>query len=308
MKTRYILIGLLTVGSMAMAGSVTIPHSFSADTTAKAAEVNDNFSAVKSAVNDNAGKITSNKNNIQGNANDIAANANEIATNQTDIAEKQKRVNGTCPAGQSIQSIAADGTVTCEVDDNSGGDITSVTAAEGLSGGGTSGDVSISLPDGYVQVHGTAFAVQDETSDKCELKRTFMPQAGYYVRFDATSTESNCKAYASVTIPYGAKPSQIRCRYLHDDDTANTVIKLIEQYSHKPNVLGTASMKHTFIATISDSSDSSALKISTKVTNLPTKSEMLDGLSSYVIEYAPSATDTAGMNERLYDCFVYYEY
>lgn len=35
-----------------------------------------------------------------------------------DIATLQSRVNGTCAAGQSIRAIAANGTVTCEPDDN----------------------------------------------------------------------------------------------------------------------------------------------------------------------------------------------
>ena len=99
MKTTHILIGLMATGSIMIAGSVTIPNTFVAGHTAKASEVNANFSAVKSAVD---------------------GNANDIATNVHDIGTKQNRVSGSCAAGSSIREIAADGTVTCETDSDSG--------------------------------------------------------------------------------------------------------------------------------------------------------------------------------------------
>lgn len=60
-----------------------------------------------------------------------------------DFNTAQRRVTGTCPAGQSIRTIESAGTVICEADDNSGGDIDGVTANPGLTGGGTSGTVAL---------------------------------------------------------------------------------------------------------------------------------------------------------------------
>lgn len=53
-------------------------------------------------------------------------------TLDADTAYLQRRVSSSCPDGSSIRVINSDGTVSCETDDDSGGDISSVNAGTGL--------------------------------------------------------------------------------------------------------------------------------------------------------------------------------
>ena len=67
------------------AGDLTIPHDFVSGTPAVAGEVNANFDAVETAVDDNDARITTNEADITTNKADIATNKGDIATNKGDI-------------------------------------------------------------------------------------------------------------------------------------------------------------------------------------------------------------------------------
>jgi hypothetical protein len=76
---RCFVLGSLVFASPLRSADLTIPKTFVSGTPATAADVNQNFSATATAVN-----------------------------------SKQNLVTGTCPAGQAVRTVNADGTVVCE--------------------------------------------------------------------------------------------------------------------------------------------------------------------------------------------------
>lgn len=99
------------------------------------------------------------------------------ATFAVDAAQIQNRVASACGGGSSISAINQDGTVTCDPDADSGGDITAVAAGAGLAGGGVSGNVSLSVDAAQVQtrvtgacaVGSTISAINQDGTVACQL-------------------------------------------------------------------------------------------------------------------------------------------
>jgi hypothetical protein len=134
MKTSARLFGLTLclfcfMALQAWAGELldTELNEFTSNTQALAVEVNENFDAVQTEINDNDSRIT------------------------TMESGKQNRVDHECSSGYSIRAINADGTVDCEYDSIGSGDITAVTAGTGLTGGGSSGGVTLNADTTYLQ-------------------------------------------------------------------------------------------------------------------------------------------------------------
>lgn len=71
-----------------------------------------------------------------------------IGATQINPAQVQVRIAAGCLAGQSIRSVGSDGSVVCA--DAGTGDVTGVTAGSGLTGGGSSGDLTIGVAIGGI--------------------------------------------------------------------------------------------------------------------------------------------------------------
>lgn len=136
------------------------------------------------------------------------------------VNSKQDRVTGVCPPGEAIGAINADGTVVCEVDSDSGGDITGVTAGTGLTGGGTSGTVTLNI-DTITAFRATKSVTQnfaqsasadvsfnteafDSGGDYNSTTSTFVtPVAGFYHFTCSVLPSSNFTANARLSVANG---------------------------------------------------------------------------------------------------------
>jgi len=85
MNNKIVIIALCIFANSAWAGSLTVPNTFTSGTKAVAAEVNENFSAVKNAIDDNDSRIGTNKA-------DIASHDSRITTNKADITTNDGRI------------------------------------------------------------------------------------------------------------------------------------------------------------------------------------------------------------------------
>jgi len=98
-KLKVALSTTLLVGATALAGNVTLPNVFTAGAPARAAQVNANFSAVKSAVDDNhsriqtlEGQVPTLQSSLMGVQSNVTTLQSSVATAQSNITTLQSSV------------------------------------------------------------------------------------------------------------------------------------------------------------------------------------------------------------------------
>lgn len=102
-----------------------------------------------------------------------------------DTSVLQARVSGSCPSGEAMTAVAADGSVGCAAYGN--GDVTSVSVGSGLTGGGTAGDLSLAADTSVLQAR---------VSDACP--------SGEAVRSIAADGSVTCESVSGGSVTAGA--------------------------------------------------------------------------------------------------------
>jgi hypothetical protein len=155
----------------------------------------------------------------------ITVNPDSIAVDTNAI---QARVTGTCPAGQHLNGVNANGTVNCTADANSGGTVTNVATGAGLTGGPITTTGTISIATGGVTsamiADGTVTSA-DVNANSIQVRVTGTCPAGQHISGINANGTVSCAADAGA----GRLLSQF---YVNRDSVTNGLSGYYNMYTN----------------------------------------------------------------------------
>ncbi len=275
----FALIGVC-VALTSRAAELTIPHTFTSGTPAKASEVNANFNAVKGAVDAADSRLNSLETDNTDNKSDIAelqttttANSAAITTLQSTMNGKQTRVSGTCTVGSAISAINVDGSVQCEAFQKSG--------------------KVVVTPQHF-----------HPTSENFAVTGNCQATLGDGVAF-TSGTLSSCSMLAAVELPHGATVTNFQCLVLNTG-VNNPSARIYAELSS----VAISDATVNFLATTVNSSNSLSLQTIAVAGTMPAITIDNDNYFYRVkldFSAGSSALSTIGFgHQRAYNCTISY--
>ena len=144
------------------------------------------------------------------------------------VANLRAIVARNCPAGSAIRALDVNGSVVCEVDDNNGGTITSVTVGAGLAGGGTTGDVTLSVATEGItgaMIQDSAVGSADVNFNEVQLRIAGTCPAGNAIQLVGADGTVICEPVGSIVgggtanfVPIWTGPESLGDSVIFQDD------------------------------------------------------------------------------------------
>ena len=212
-------------------------------------------------------------------------------TVNADTTVLQKRVIGACSTNYSIRAINSDGSVTCEYDTVGTGDITGVVAGAGLTGGGTSGTVTVGLKADRITV--SHFAFHGNYPSGCFFNHN-VQYGGYW---SSATTGTTCAAIAPLQLPAYSTVTRFSCKIFYNDHDATATKVELKKLNFDQTSTSIALLSPP--RTLSTPQDLYSDTLSENVGI---------GSQKYYIQFTASDEQNSYHDQRLYECTIYYAF
>lgn len=284
MINKYVFVGGVVASIFAInvsAGDLTIANTYVEGETLTASSLNENMTAVKTAVDDNNARINDNKTQVDANKAQVTDNKTQIDANKA-----QHTANKT-------QLDMFDGDIASNISRLNGHDSAISTLQDRVSDLENPGAYVISI--GHSAFKDAGSPSSSATHGDCLFTGAF---ANYiYPEPVATATNDACFASAGIQLPHGTTLTRLECTFFDNSSANNMNVHLNRTH------LGTG--VNTSVLRTAPTVDSTSVQTQNDTTLNTAGSDVIDN-STYAynlfLNFSTNNFSSLGINARLYGC------